>query len=220
MRAIGPSREVCTEYERWMRSRESNWNTIPSPSIAAKEIRGGKEMPSDPKQLTQAIELSGFNEASAAFGTGHATIVNVRFRSADGGKLERIASSQEVEVTVTVKSNEAIESPIIGFHVKDETGQPLFGDNTYLKYREDDLHIPPGEIVTAAFRFPMPILKTGHYSICAAVASGTRDNHVQHHWLHDALLFKVNSPLRNGVMIAIPMDSIGLKIEGAVGTMQ
>ena len=45
----------------------------------------------------------------------------------------------------------------------------------------------------ALFRFRMPILPISHYSICVAVAEGTQMEHLQHHWIHDAILFKSHS---------------------------
>ena len=59
----------------------------------------------------------------------------------------------------------------------------------------------------------MPILPKGDYSIAAAIASGTQDDHVQHHWLHDALIVKsVSSSVSTG-LVGIPMQVIELKID-------
>ena len=37
----------------------------------------------------------------------------------------------------------------------------------------------------------MPFLRGGHYSINVAFADGTQENHIQLHWLHDALIFEL-----------------------------
>ena len=63
----------------------------------------------------------------------------------------------------------------------------------------------------AEFTFSMPLLLTGEYSICAAVASGSMEEHVQHQWVHDALLFTVQSSSLAGVHVGLPMTSIGLE---------
>jgi lipopolysaccharide transport system ATP-binding protein len=36
----------------------------------------------------------------------------------------------------------------------------------------------------------MPLLPVGDYSISVAIAEGTQDRHIQHHWFHDALVFR------------------------------
>jgi lipopolysaccharide transport system ATP-binding protein len=118
-----------------------------------------------------------------------------------------------VLVTVRVLINDDMESPIVGFHVKDRLGQPLLGDNTYLAYAEHPMTLKRGQTVTARFRFDLPFLASGRYSVTAAIASGSLDIHVQHHWLHDALLFDVHSQFRNGVMIAVPMHEIVLQVD-------
>jgi lipopolysaccharide transport system ATP-binding protein len=70
--------------------------------------------------------------------------------------------------------------------------------------------VTSGDTLEARFVFCLPLLLTGEYSICAAIASGTMLAHVQHHWLHDALIFSVHSSSLNGVMVGIPMETIAL----------
>jgi lipopolysaccharide transport system ATP-binding protein len=98
----------------------------------------------------------------------------------------------------------------MGFHVKDRLGQPLFGDNTFLTYESCPIHAKAGDKLEARFVFSLPLLLTGEYSVCAAIASGTMVSHVQHHWVHDALLFSVHSSSLNGVLVGIPVDVITL----------
>ncbi len=35
----------------------------------------------------------------------------------------------------------------------------------------------------------MPVLHPGDYAMSVALADGTQQQHVQHHWIHDALAF-------------------------------
>jgi lipopolysaccharide transport system ATP-binding protein len=61
--------------------------------------------------------------------------------------------------------------------------------------------------------FSMPILPRGDYCIAAAVATGTQENHRQHHWVHDAMIIKsISSSVSTG-MIGMPMQSIRLAVE-------
>jgi lipopolysaccharide transport system ATP-binding protein len=104
---------------------------------------------------------------------------------------------------------------IFGFYVKDRLGQRLFGDNTHLAY-EDMVDGQPDDVFRAAFQFRMPILPVGAYSIDAAVASGTQDDHTQQHWVHDALQFRtVDSTMRHG-LVGIPMLQISVEKERSV----
>ena len=105
-----------------------------------------------------------------------------------------------------VKANARIDQPIVGFHIKDRLGQWLVGENTYWPYRDAPIRLDPGMELEARFVFDLPLLRTGPYAIAAAVASGTIDEHVQHHWMHEAVVFEVTSPIEKGVLVGLPME--------------
>ncbi|MFK4492817.1 ABC transporter ATP-binding protein [Bradyrhizobium sp. USDA 336] len=151
-------------------------------------------------------------EESSSFGSGLAEIVETTMTAPDGTPLSWIEGGEAIAITIRIKIAADMESPIVGFHVKDRLGQPLFGDNTFLSYADQGLVFRQGQQVAARFVFVLPNLASGRYSVTTAIASGTLDVHVQHHWQHDALLFDVHSRHRNGVMVAIPMQEMELKI--------
>lgn len=151
-------------------------------------------------------------EESSSFGSGLAEIVETTMTASDGTPLSWIEGGETVAITIRIRIAADMESPIVGFHVKDRLGQPLFGDNTFLTYAERGLAFGQGQHIVAKFVFELPNLASGRYSVTAAIASGTLDVHVQHHWLHDALLFDVHSRYRNGVMMAIPMHEMELQV--------
>jgi lipopolysaccharide transport system ATP-binding protein len=152
-------------------------------------------------------------EESGEFGSGQAVIQEVTMAAQDGTALTWIEGGEAVSITIRILINEDMERPIVGFHVKDRLGQPLFGDNTYLAYSDSGIAFKRGQTIAAHFSFNLPFIASGRYSVTAAIASGSLDIHVQHHWLHDALIFDVHSPFRNGVMVAVPMQEIALKVD-------
>lgn len=140
---------------------------------------------------------------SMAFGSGKAEILEVGMTHESGAPIRFLRGGEDLMVTVRIRANDELDMLIVGFHVKDRLGQPLFGDNTFLTYCDSPVTVPPGHVICARFRFNLPNLASGRYSMTVACASGTLDHHVQHHWIHDAMMFDVHSPFRNGVMIAI-----------------
>jgi lipopolysaccharide transport system ATP-binding protein len=72
-----------------------------------------------------------------------------------------------------------------------------------------------GQVITARFRFLMPALLSGEYTLDAAIATGTQDNHIQHHFLHDAAVVVVHSPLNLGAVLAVPVEEITLRAEAS-----
>lgn len=179
-----------------------------------KELAPKKRLPKEERVLAkvgtgsadQLIRVVEFDPDSGSFGTGHATIGDVKMTRRDGGDLGLIRGGEEVQVTVRVKANAGIDRPIVGFHIKDRLGQWLVGENTYWPYRDTPISLAPGMELEARFVFDLPLLRTGPYAIAAAVASGTIDNHVQHHWMHEALIFEVKSPIEKGVLVGLPME--------------
>jgi len=199
----GPAKEICEDYLASINTQASGLaeTTIRRPRSVAKSAA--------PRTMAavsrQSVEVFEFNAESAGYGSGDATILDVRMTKADGTELGLIQGGEEIQVTIRIRANSDIDSPIIGFHIKDRLGQPLIGDNTYLSYRDQTLSLRAGQQAVAQFVFELPFLLTGNYAVSAAVASGTIESHVQHHWQHEAFVFTVNSPLRNGVMVGIPM---------------
>lgn len=156
----------------------------------------------------QEIESFGFNPQSSTFGTGGAEITQVSFANAKGRPLTVCEGGAEVVVKVSAKAIHDVDLPIIGFIIKDRLGQPLIGGNTYHSYKESPVRVAAGKRIDAAFHFKLPILAVGDYSIVAAVANGTLHEHVQLHWMHDAVLFKVVASSIEGVIVGAPLDKI------------
>jgi lipopolysaccharide transport system ATP-binding protein len=165
--------------------------------------------------LPQSLCVSTLEPPDGGFGVQEAKVVATRFSRADGGELGLLAGGELVKVEIEVASAVALVQPLIGFFVKDRLGQPLFGDNTYATYLGREPKVEAGTTIRAEFRFRLPLMRSGDYSITAAIADGTLLEHVVQHWIHDALIFKVNAPLSNGVLIGIPMERISLAAESA-----
>ena len=163
--------------------------------------------------LRNDLEVFEFNPNSSGFGVGGALINQVLLLDARTGNcLSYGIGGEEVRLEICVCANIPIEKPIIGFMLKNSLGLPIFGDNTYLSYRDAPFSINIGDIFKAQFVFQMPYLPTGDYVFTVACASGTAQDHTQHHWLHDAIAFKaISSSIAVGV-IGIPMREIKLSI--------
>ncbi len=232
IKQIGSAKEICEGYFATVYAEAAgipaNKATLPVPPKA----RAKADFPDRPPRevnaktpvarpaLGQVIEVFSFNFDAPSFGSGDARIIDVRLLDAAGETLAWIEGGEEVEVAVRATCNAEIESPILGFMVKDRLGQPLFGDNTYRTYADRPLQAKAGEILEARFRFTLPFLRSGNYSIAAAIASGTLQQHVQHHWIHDALILTVHSSCQNGVLIGIPMQSITVRQYESQGALR
>jgi lipopolysaccharide transport system ATP-binding protein len=156
------------------------------------------------------IEVLRFDPGAASFGSGGARIVNVELLDENDKPLEWAVGGERVSLRVSAQLKGAVVSPIIGFFFNDSLGQPLFGDNTYLSYRDRPIVGNDGDLIAASFSFVMPILPVGDYSINVAIAEGTQQNHVQLHWIHDALPLRVHASSIAHHLLAIPMLRVGV----------
>lgn len=161
------------------------------------------------------MKVFDFDPDAPWFGKRGASILNVALLSESGGRLPVLEGGELVKLQITAQAHESIAAPILGFYVRDKLGQHLFGDNTYITYLDKPRSVRVGEQLVATFTFRMPYLRPGEYSICAAVAEGHQDSHIQHQWINDALIFQVlSSHVPRGIM-GIAM--VGIDLDVATG---
>lgn len=161
--------------------------------------------------LRNDIEVFRFNDASSAFGTKLASISDVRLVDVNSLPLAWALGGESVSLRIRCKAFIPIAAPIVGFQLLDRLGQPLFGDNTYLSHRGRAPYVDAGETIEAIFEFRLPLLPPGDYSFCVAIAEGTQESHVQHHWMHDALIIRVHSNSGVHGLVGVPMQKIELR---------
>ena len=213
----GTPKDVCEYYLETLyeiQQIEDQKTKQPKPKKEIKEIQEFKDQRLEfinKSDLRNDLQVFGFNPDAAAFGKGGATIYTVSLLDEYEHPLVWIVGGEKVILRVIVLAKQKLDSPIIGFVIKDRLGQPLFGDNTFLTYREQQINCEEGGEIQADFVFNMPILPCGDYSITVAVANGTQESHEQHHWIHDAVLFKSESSSVVSGLVGIPMLKINLK---------
>lgn len=165
----------------------------------------------DHSALRNIIQVSSALEKNTGFGSGKAHILDAEMQH-QNKPVRLVLGGELVTLSMRVQVNEDLENAIAGFYFKDRLGQRLFGDNTFLSYLDKPVCAQSRQILQASFTFRMPILPVGDYSIDVAFASGSQDNHTQHHWIHDALVFKATASGIATGLVGIPMKSIELTV--------
>ncbi len=155
--------------------------------------------------LRNDLKVFSFNSMSDFFGKCGAQITNVQLLDENEDPLLWAVGGEKVILRIIALTHVDLDSPIVGFCIKDRMGQALFGDNTFLSYMNDPVTSPTGSNLQADFKFYMPLLPVGDYSITVAIANGNAEVHEQHHWLHDAVIFKSESSSVATGLIGIPM---------------
>ena len=163
--------------------------------------------------LRNDLHVFKFDPSGESFGRKQAEIVNVTLRNRAGSLLNWVVGGEYVSLRVEARAHADLASPIIGFMFKDRLGQTLFGDNTYLTTIDRRLFCPAGEKLMAEFSFRMPILPAGDYTLGVAIADGTQDAHIQHHWVHDAVAIRSETSMVATGLVGVPMSRVCLKVE-------
>lgn len=209
----GAAKDVSEAY---LASLFQSSNTRSTPAAAPRTVQPEEWV--DQRQafiaasnLRTDLEVFRFNPDTEGFGRREATIENVYLTDDTGRRLAWVVGGEVVTLTIEVQCHADLDQPIVGFYVKDRLGQTLFGDNTYLSYAAEPVSTQEGRLLVAKFRFPMPWLPVGDYSIAAAVADGTQEEHTQQHWLHDALIFRSHCSAAATGLVGIPMLDIRLE---------
>lgn len=213
MRELGPTSGVCANYVTSLAERAdrresaahaglmTRWSVPPPSPVLDRRRRAGNR-----------IELSDFNPDAPWHGHGGATIEDAFFSRPDKGRLAEIAGGNEVELRVHCRADRDLPRPIVGFMLRDRLGQNVFGDNTYLAYREAPRSVAQGDAFVATFRFQLPFLARGDYSLTVAITEGTQDDHSHIHWIEEALTLSIHeSPVRRGI-VGIPAKDVRIEL--------
>lgn len=162
--------------------------------------------------LRNDLSVFQFDTNVSGFGLGGATIVGVQLLDNLESPLSWVVGGELVCLQIFADCHQLLRSPIVGFTVKDRLGQELFGDNSSMTFLSNPRTCAAGQRLCARFTFEMPRFAPGDYSITVAIADGTQQDHIQHHWIYDALLFKSTTSSVAAGMIGIPMRKIELNV--------
>jgi lipopolysaccharide transport system ATP-binding protein len=209
----GPAKEVAEAYHAAMYEAQQGKSVVgtraaaqPAPPLATRPA----------PVVRSTLQVMSFNPDGVGFGKGGARITAVEFLTAvTGAQVAVVYGGEDVVLVVRCAVVERLECPIVGFVVKDRLGQALFGDNTFMYYQHAPVAAGAGDCLHARFAFTMPILPSGEYSVCAAVAEGSQHHHVQHHWLDDALIIRSNSSSIVTGLVGVPMAAVSLSTVSA-----
>ena len=212
----GTPKEVCELYlEAFYEAQQGKGSTTKLRSFKKPDdstpIKDQRLEFINTSNLRNDLQIFKFDPDASSFGKGGAQIHDVRLLDENEHSLAWIVGGEKVTLRVMVHAYKNLDSPIIGFHVKDRLGQSLFGENTFLSCRKQLIQCAEGAELQADFTFYMPLLPAGEYSITTAIADGTQEVHEQHHWIHDAVLFKSESSSVTAGLIGIPMLEVKLK---------
>lgn len=172
----GTSAEISKKYRAYM--------------MDSKLYKYAEEKKSDSEENSQ-IALDLVNDSLDVSGDNRAKITGVGIFDAETNeKAEVVQAGTKVKLVLKTKMIEKIDDIIIGFTIKDRLGNIVTQTNNFILDQSIENNSNKDEILVS-FSFVIPNLRRGTYTISPAIASGTQENHVQHSWVHDAVIIEV-----------------------------
>jgi len=147
------------------------------------------------------------------FGNGDAEIIGIALCDSKGVPTQALNGNTPIHVKISVKYHKKLESPIIGFVLRDRIGNDITSCNTLLEgYKLPES--TEGAIHTVIFELQSPHLLKGNYSLSPAIANGTLSNHEMCDWIDNAYIFEsINEEIVYGMM----RFSVNIKINSKDG---
>lgn len=195
----GPPPEVVRDYIAFM-SYDATTEEAPKalPETAAK----------DAPAATEWNELATLN----AFGEKGVEILRASFSEQGSGRaLHVVEGGEEVVYAMEVEFHADVTDLIYGLVLKDVHGNTVLALNTFV-YGHRPKPRKKGERAVVRFSFSFPRLRNGDYTFSPAVAEGTQDANVQHHWVHDATLVTIaKNDARHKIGALLVIDEFGFE---------
>ena len=210
----GPAKDVCEAYHA------STYGHLPVQRVPKSEAdtAGAMTETEGPAEDQSVVRVFQFDPEQGGFGDGSARITSIRIEGETGKQLSQVEGGEAVTLVVEAETRRGIECPIIGFFLKDRLGQHLFGTHTYREDRQGQMPVGPGRRIVARFSFFMPYLPRGRYTVDAAIANGSYDEHTQADWTYDGLVLESVSSTVSVGLVGIPYRSIEIGIGDDAGS--
>lgn len=218
---IGAAKEVTNSYLRYSLQeaygRETELvpfeNSKSSPESVLSGGGEGSKHCSEVFYYESTMNVQDNILASGGWSTGLGEIISVQFEQmmSSGKGATVLTGGETVRLIIKAIARSSMKQPILGFLVRDRLGQDLFGENTLPFTEKYPQPVKSGTVIEGEFVFRLPMLPNGQYSVMASYADGDLNSHVQHHWLHDALIITVSSSRVRWGLVGVQFDRVGLR---------
>lgn len=161
--------------------------------------------------LRNDIQVFELNEHAYTWGNGKAKIIATFISYKNNMPVSWIIGGEEIILTIKAKAFEDLQDVILGFQVRNRTGQILFGDNTFLTTYGSPFCVKAGTLFQAQFKFLLPILPKGNYAVVSAIVVGTQQDHIVLDWNNESIFFESHNGISPTGLVGIPMQSIHIE---------
>ncbi len=178
---IGPTERVVGKYLAAMTEKDSRYlsahHVAPATNGRARE---------------QAQEIADtIPNIDRRHGDGRAEILGIAVLDEDGRALPMLEPSCAIIVRISVRANDTIAMPNVGFMMRNQLGIDFAGTNTSREDRELP-SMQPGDICTVDFHLTLPELYAGSFSFSPAIADGPLTAYRTCDWIDNAISLQMS----------------------------
>jgi hypothetical protein len=152
---------------------------------AASHING-----STPQTAPEIVE--GIPHIDHRHGDGRAEIIGIAILDQSACPIAVLEPLSSIIVRISVRANDDLQLPIVGFMLRNHMGLDFAGFNT----AREDFEVPPmraGDIYTVDFHVQLPELYPSAFSFSPAIADGTLHTYVMCDWIDNAATLQMMS---------------------------
>jgi ABC-type polysaccharide/polyol phosphate transport system ATPase subunit len=178
---IGPTERVVGKYLAAMTEKDSRYlsahHVAPATNGHARE---------------QAQEIADtIPNIDRRHGDGRAEILGIAVLDENGRALPMLEPSSAIIVRISVRANDTIAMPNVGFMMRNQLGIDFAGTNTSREDRELP-SMQPGDICTVDFHLTLPELYAGSFSFSPAIADGPLTAYRTCDWIDNAISLQMS----------------------------
>lgn len=123
-------------------------------------------------------------------GDGRAQIIGIAILDSDAHPIALMEPETAITVRISVRAQESIRRPNVGFMLRNHLGLDFAGTNT-LREGHPMPPMAPGEIRTVDFHVTLPQLYPGAFSFSPAIADGTLTHYQMCDWIDNAITLQM-----------------------------
>ena len=125
------------------------------------------------------------------YGDGRARVIGIAMLNEQGEPLHQIEPATRIVVRISVRAEEHVAAPNVGFMLRNHLGVDFSGTNTI---REGHRLQPmgPGDIYTVDFHLELPELYPASFSFSPAIADGDLTEYQMCDWIDNALVLQMS----------------------------
>ena len=124
------------------------------------------------------------------YGDRRAEVLGIAILDEYGDPLHLLDPCSRIVVRISIKANDDIDLPIVGFMLRNHLGIDFAGTNTAREGRQLEA-MAEGDITTVDFHVDLPELYPSYFSFSPAVADGTLHHYKNCDWIDNAITLQM-----------------------------